>query len=95
MVGHVRIELSSLLHYFLEAYDENHLICQVTGKRKREVGLVIPAKYFTYTKRKRIAETLDREIKKRKENLSYFELTYAPEDVMQRKFPMFKKEILP
>ena len=29
------------------------------------------------------------------EELSYFELTYAPEDVTQRKFPMFKKEILP
>ena len=89
------IELSSLLHYFLEADDENHLICQVTGKRKREGGLVIHAKYFAYTKRKRIAETLDREIKKRKEKLSYFELTYAPEDVTRRKFPMFKKEILP
>ena len=92
---HVPIELSSLLHYFLEADDENHLICQVTGKRKREVGLVIPAKYFAYTKRKQIAETLDQEIKKRKEKLSYFELTYAPEDVTQIKFPMFKKEILP
>ena len=90
-MGHVPIELSSLLHYFLEADDKNHLICQVTGKRKREVGLVIPTKYFAYTKMKRIAETLDREIKKYKEKLSYFELTYTPEDVTQRKFPMFKK----
>ena len=48
LVGHVLIELSSLLHFFLEADEQNHLICQVIGKRKREVGLVVPAKFFCF-----------------------------------------------
>ena len=48
LVGHVPIELSSLLHFFLEADEQNRLICQVIGKRKREVGLVVPAKFFAF-----------------------------------------------
>ena len=57
LVCHVPIKFSSLLHHFPD--EENHLICQVPRKRKREVGFVIHAKNFAYTKRKRIAETLD------------------------------------
>ena len=54
LVGHVPTEFSSLLHFFLEADKENRLICQVIGKRKRELGLVVPAKfmYNVLTKKK-------------------------------------------
>ena len=41
-------------------------------KRKREVGLVNPSKYFAYTKRNRIAKTLDREIRMLREMRNYF-----------------------
>ena len=92
LVGHVPIELSSLLHFFLEADEQNRLICQVIGKRKREVGLVVPAKFFAFSKNKRLAETLGREMKKRKELLTYFELTYEPEFVKIMKFPWFMKD---
>ena len=68
-------ELSSLLHVFLQADEENRLICQVTGKRKREIGLVAPAKFSPFTKTKRIAIKLDEELKKRKEMLTY--VTYT------------------
>ena len=37
------------------------------GKRKREIGLVIPVKYDCYTNDKRISSVLDEEIKKRKD----------------------------
>ena len=41
LAGHVSIELSRLLKNFIEANVENKLCAQVTGKRKREVGLVV------------------------------------------------------
>ena len=92
LVCHVPIELSSLLHFFLEADEQNRPICQVIGKRKREVGQVVPAKFFAFSKNKRLAETLGREMKKRKELLTYFELTYEPEFVKIMKFPLFMKD---
>ena len=53
---------------------------EVTGKWKREVGYLRPAIYFALTKKKIIDETLNREIKKPKEMLSYFKLSNAPKD---------------
>ena len=44
LAGHVPIELSHLLKNFLEAEAGNKLCAQVKGKRKREVGLVVPAR---------------------------------------------------
>ena len=46
----------------LEANAENKLLAQVTGKRKREVGLVVPAKFMAFTTELRIARILDREL---------------------------------
>ena len=53
---------------------------KVTGKCKREVDYLRPAIYFALTKKKIIDETLNREIKKPKEMLSYFKLLNAPKD---------------
>ena len=44
LAGHVPIKLSRLLTFFLQANADNLLTAKVTGKRKREVGLVLPAK---------------------------------------------------
>ena len=49
------------------------LCAQVTGKRKREVGLV-PAKFTTLTSELRIARILERELTTRAEKYSHFEL---------------------
>ena len=62
LVGHLPIELSCLLKYFLEASPENNLIAVVTGKRKREVGLVVPAKYVALTKKKNICKYFIRKV---------------------------------
>ena len=67
----VPIELSRLLKNFLEANAENRLLTQVTGKRKREVGLVVPAKFTTEL---RIARILDRELNGRAVKYSHLEL---------------------
>ena len=45
LVGHVPIEISKLTNQFLEANNNNGLKATVTGKNKRELGLIVPAKY--------------------------------------------------
>ena len=49
LVGHVPIELSMLLSRFLKASEKNAVEVKVCGKRRREVGLVIPGHYRTYS----------------------------------------------
>ena len=41
---------------FIEANAENKLCARVTGKRKREVGLVVPAKFSASTAELRVAK---------------------------------------
>ena len=73
MVAHLPIELSCLLKYFLEASPENNLIAVVSGKRKREVGLVVPAKYVALTKNKTFANILLEKLTEKKRKHSNFE----------------------
>ena len=49
LIGHIPIEISQLISYFLEAATTNTMTAIVTGKRKHEIGLVVPAKYVAYT----------------------------------------------
>ena len=60
MVGHAPVEFSSLLYRFLQASGENCINVELIGKRKREVGLVVPTKYNT--RNKKIAMVLDEEL---------------------------------
>ena len=46
--------------------EQNTLTAVVTGKRNREVGLVVPGKLFFQTKDRKSAETLKIELAKRK-----------------------------
>ena len=48
---------------YFAASKENRLHPQVTGKRKREVGLVVPAKYTAFTTELHIARIQKRELK--------------------------------
>ena len=41
----------------------NFIKVTVIGKRKREIGLVVPAQYDCYTKIKRISAVLDKDLK--------------------------------
>ena len=43
LVGHAPVEFSSLLYHFLQVSAENCMNVEVIGKRKREVGLAVPA----------------------------------------------------
>ena len=63
LAGHVPIELLRLLKNLLDANADNKLFAKVNGKRKKEVGLVVLAKFSAFTAELRIAEVLEREIK--------------------------------
>ena len=58
LIGHIPIETSQLINYFLEAATANTMTAVVTGKRKREIGLVAPAKYVAYTENQKHAQIL-------------------------------------
>ena len=67
LVGHVPIELSQLLYHFLTTETENKLIAVVSGKRKWEIGLVVPAKFTAMTRRKKFAEILMDKLEQKKD----------------------------
>ena len=73
LVRHLPIEISCLLTYFLEASPENKLNAIVIGKRKREAGLVVPAKYAALTKNKTFAIVLARKLQEKKRKHPNFE----------------------
>ena len=84
LAGHIPIELSRLLKNFIEENAENKLCARVTGKRKREVGLVVPAKFSALTAELRIAKILEREPNTRAKKYSDFELKNV---LKENKFP--------
>lgn len=85
LAGHVPIELSRSLNNFLRANTENNLFAKVTGKRKREIGPVIPAKFLAVTTELRTAEVLERELSSKAMKYSHFELNNIT--IEKNKFP--------
>ena len=81
LVGHVPIELSSLVNNFLKANESNKLVAKVSGKRKREVGLVVPV-----TKEHRLAKILEEELSLRKDKYTHFEITHV--EKVFKQFPL-------
>ena len=55
------------MNNFLKANDSNKLVAKMSGKRRREVGLVVPAKFKALTKEYRLAKILDEPLQARKE----------------------------
>lgn len=76
LVGHIPIELSSLMTYFLKAAHGNQLTAKVIGKRKREVGLVVPAKYTAVTNCKAVAITLAGKLIEKMDRCKNFDMTF-------------------
>ena len=74
LVGHLPIEISCLLTNFLKAAPENKLDAIVVGKRKREVGLIVPAKYVALTKNKTFANILFNKLQEKEKKHTNFEL---------------------
>ena len=66
---------------------------KVIGKRKREVGLVVPALFIALTTKKSIAITLHKELKMRKEKLLPFDFKYEQKSEDIRKTPYFNTTV--
>ena len=60
------IEISSLCFHFINQDPENKIRAMISGKRQREIGLVVPAKIIFTTNNKRYSEVLEKELLKRK-----------------------------
>ena len=65
LVGYVPIEISSLCYHFRHEFPGNKIDAVITGKRHREEGLIVPAKYIFEAEDKRCAEIVERELMKR------------------------------
>ena len=72
--GHIPVEISSLMYHFLDESKENRIEAVVIGKRKREIGLVIPAKYTAVTTDNMTAKILLAELRKKKEKYKHSDL---------------------
>ena len=64
---HIPMELSNLIDYLLKTLENARVEARAEGKRKRELGLVVPAKFTTYTSNKKVAEVLLSELNNKKE----------------------------
>ena len=90
LVCHAPVEFPSLLDHFLQASAENCINVEVIGKRKREVGLVVPAKYNAFTRNKKITMVFDEELAKRKKLYkSCLELKHQWKNIY-RQFPVYQ-----
>ena len=79
LVGaHMPIELSSLTDHFLKADKSNCGRPEVTGKRKCEVGLVVPANFSVCTLNKRYAQVMGAELITKNDKHKHLELLREP-----------------
>ena len=69
LVGHIPIKLSQLIYHFLKESNENFVEPSVSGKRMREIGLAVPAKYAAFTKTQRTTNILHSELKNKKRKI--------------------------
>ena len=79
LVGHIPVEISKLLDQFITK-EGNYIELVVTGKRQREVGLVLPIKAKAYTSSKAHILALSDNLLKRKEIYPGFRLQFEPKE---------------
>ena len=91
LVGHVPIEMSRIIDYFMQKNEKNFVTATVIGPRKREIGLVVPANFSTYTTERRVAEILSKEILKIKTKYSHFDLQYEDKKICKTPY-LLKRE---
>ena len=88
LVGNAPTEITSLLYYFKNSDPNNFILARVTGKRRREVDLVVPASYEVYSRNQKDVMIFDRELAKRKELFYTLDLKHRPKNFF-RAFPIY------
>ena len=63
LVVHIPIKLSQLIYHFLNKSNENFVEAPVSGKKMREIRLLVLAKYAAFTKTQRRMNILHSELK--------------------------------
>ena len=48
LTGHVTMDISNFLYYFLSASNENYVKVKIIGKRKRGMGPAVPEKHSDF-----------------------------------------------
>ena len=48
LIGHVTMDSSNFLYYFLSASNENYVKVKIIGKRKRGMGPAVPEKHSDF-----------------------------------------------
>ena len=56
LAGHVTIELSEIIAYFLQESETNKVKVTVNGRRRQELCLVVPRKYCAGSESKRMVK---------------------------------------
>ena len=88
LAGHIPIEISSLGFHIISPDPGNKIKALTIGKRQREIGLVVPAKFIFITNNKRFSEVLENELAKRKNKFPTLTLKFKKKGVY-RKFPFY------
>ena len=71
--------------------EKNLVSAMVVGPRKREIGLVVPAKFSAYAADRRVADILSKEILKIKTKYSHFDLQYEEDKKLCKKALFIRK----
>ena len=90
LVGHIPTEISSLCLHFINQDPGNKIKALISGKRQREIGLVVPAKLIFITNNKRFSEVLENKLIKRKNKFPTVTLKFKKKSIY-RKFPFYLK----
>ena len=92
LVDHVPIEISRIIDYFMQNNEKNFISATVVGPRKREIGLVVPAKFSAYAADRRVADILSKEILKIKTKCSQFDLQYEEDKKLCKRPYLLEKK---
>ena len=82
LVGHAPKEISKLLHQFLDADRKNKVVVNVSGKKRKELGLVIPGIYRVISGDKKHAQIM-------KDNLMNIDCVGIVDDCINHAFYVF------
>ena len=91
-VGHVPIEISRIINYFMQNNEKNFVSATVVGPRKREIRLAVPAKFSAYAADRRVADILSKQILKIKTKYSHFDLEYEEDKKLCKRPYLLEKE---
>ena len=92
LVEHLPMEISGWSYHFLKS-SENKIIVKIRGKREREIGLVVPAKFVYITKDKNCSIILEAKLEKRKTLFQDLKLKFY-KDGVYRQFMFFYEIVL-